>query len=253
MVKRDLKTSDRLIESVAKKNFSRQYRSKARDSARGHLGELTSIIEKTFDLGVNPRREFALMFNDPDMLRKVVEVIYPVVAAGVSNQVLTLGKLFDQCVSDDKVDAAYIRVKSHLTKHGKWSATIRRFPDIRHIVKKVLEREPSSEFDLIVEFETLRDYDCLEDWFGKLEWDRKISRDYSEWAFDCALEEVEVKAEYLGRVLVPKFEYNRLLRLNERYGKLDKELHKRKRPGGRCGRRRRLRRQFAGVGRIKSL
>ena len=98
---------------------------------------------------------------------------------------------------------------------------------MRHIVKKVLEREPSAEFDLAVEFDTLRDYDFLEDWFGQLEWDRKIPRDYTRWAFDHALEELEEKADYLDRVVVQKFEYDRFLRLDERYGKLDRKLSER--------------------------
>lgn len=224
MVKRALKTNDRFMESVTKDKFSRQYRSKARESARGHLEKLTSIIEETFDLTNNPRREYALMFNDPDMLRKVVEVIYPVVAAGVSTQVLTFGKPFNQYVSDEKVAVAYTRVETHLKKHRKWGATLSKFPDIRHIVKKVLEREPSAELDLAVEFDTLRDYDFLEDWFGQLEWDHKIPRDYTRWAFDHALEELEEKADYLDRVVVQKFEYDRFLRLDERYGKLDRKL-----------------------------
>lgn len=125
MVKRALKTSDHFMESVAKEKFPGQYRSKARKSARGHLEKLTAIIEETFDLADNPRKEFALMFNDPDMLQKVVDVIYPVVAAGVSSQISTLGKPFNQCVSVEKVDAAYTSVKSHLKKHGKWSCYIK--------------------------------------------------------------------------------------------------------------------------------
>lgn len=109
-------------------------------------------------------------------------------------------------------------------------ATLSKYPDIRHIVKKVLEREPSAELDLAVEFETLRDYNFLEDWFGWLEWERKIPRDYTGWAFDHGLEELEEKAEYLGRAILPKSEYARLLRLDERYGKLDRELNNRQRP-----------------------
>lgn len=206
---------------------TRQQKSKARTSARGYLDKLADVIEETFDSVDNPRKEFALMFNDPDMLYKVTKVICPVVTAGVSSQILTFGKPFHQSVSDDRVDAAYNRVKSHLEKSGKWGATVRKFPDIKHIVKKVLEREPSADFDLTIEFESLRDYDFLEDWFERLEFERKIPRDYTQWAFDHALEELEEKAEYLGRALVPKFEYDRLLRLDARYGTLDRKLNKR--------------------------
>ncbi len=206
---------------------TRQQRSKARSSARGYFNKLSGIIEETFDTVDNPRKEFALMFNDPDMLRKVTEVICPVVAAGVSSQILTIGKPFPQCVSDDRVNSAYDNVKSHLKKSGKWGVTVRKFPDIKHIVKEVLEREPTAELDLAIDFETLRDYDFLEDWFEWLEFERKIPRDYTRWALNHALEELEEKAEYLGRAVVPKYEYDRLLRLDARYGTLDRKLNKR--------------------------
>jgi hypothetical protein len=209
---------------------TRQQRSKARTSARGYIDKLADVIEETFDSVDNPRKEFALMFNDPDMLYKVTKVICPVVMAGVSSQILTFGKPFHQSVSDDRVDAAYVSVQSHLKKSGKWGATVRRFPDIKHIVRKVLERDPFADFDLTIEFDSLRDYDFLEDWLEYLEFNGKIPNDYAGWAMNHALEELEEKAEYLGMDVISKFEHNRLLKLDARYGKLDSELHKRRRP-----------------------
>ncbi len=68
------------------------------------------------------------MFNDPDMLRKVINVIYPVMAAGVSTQVIMLGKPFNLCISDEKLDVAYNRIKFILRSLENGVLRLRKFP-----------------------------------------------------------------------------------------------------------------------------
>jgi hypothetical protein len=206
---------------MSKPEKTSKQRSDARKQACQHLTKLVAIIEETFDSADNPRVEFAMMFKDPEMLRKVTTIIYPVVWAGVNSQALVMGKIIVQrSVSNEQADAVFNNVKVHLTENGSWNTIEKKFPSncIRNLVWILLERGVLSSY-LPLYFEHLREHECMEDFIRGLELDYNIPRDFESWAYNDGLQEIEEKADYLNKVILSKYEHNRLRLLEKAMSK----------------------------------
>ncbi len=196
-----------------------------RKKARRCLDKLAEIIQDTYDSTDNSTVEFALMFNDPIMAHKVQQIILPVVSVGVSYNPLKLGKYAPLSVSNEKIDLKYQNVWVHLSKLGTWDRTVAKFPPatIRSAVRQILERDPSDSLDLSVEFEHLREYDTIESFIEWLEFEKKIRRDFNKWAYNSELQRLETEAEYFNMVILSKYEYDRLRRLEHDFNGKNKQ------------------------------
>ncbi len=124
-------------------------------------------------------------------------------------------------VTPERVDRYYGYVESHLKDVGVWEDTIRKFPPkairaaVRRILEIIAEAEERGEYvdpetlDWGSIFESLRDYDKVEDFIGALQTEGVIPVDTSE----VFLAEAEKVIEEAGKKVVEAKRLEELLKL----------------------------------------
>ena len=131
-------------------------------------------------------------------------------------------------LSKERIEHHYNAVISHLRAVGAYKKTLKKFPPraIYAAVKRVLERSGTDPLDLAVEFEGLRDFDTVQDFLEDLEKRHMVSQDNGDdLAKSYAEEELEEKAEYLGKIVLDKHDFYWLKRCEVAFKKQQRNLN----------------------------